>query len=66
MHHEHAYHPAPFCPSCGATMRFMRSVAKIGGLPELQTFECRVCGVSLTQALEPKVLEIASAVGRFS
>jgi hypothetical protein len=42
------------------------SVAKIGGLQVLETFECRVCGESLTQAHEPKVLEIDSAVGRFS
>jgi hypothetical protein len=66
MQREYAYHPTPCCPSCGAVMRYMRSVPKIGGLPELQTFECRACRVSITEALEPKVLETASAIGRFS
>jgi len=60
MHPEHTYHPTPCCPSCGAVMRFVRSIPKIGGLPELQTFECRACGVSITEAFEPKVLEMVA------
>ena len=60
MHHEHIFHPAPLCPSCGAAMRFVRSTAKIGELPELQAFECRACRVLITEAHEPKVLEMAA------
>jgi hypothetical protein len=41
-------------------MRFVRSIPKIGGLPELQTSECRACGVSITEAFEPKVLEMVA------
>jgi hypothetical protein len=60
MQREHTHHPAPCCPSCGAVMGVMRSFPKIGGLPELQTFECRACGVSITQAHEPQVLEMGA------
>jgi len=60
-HHEHAFHPAPCCPSCGEAMRrFVRLIPKIGGLAELQTFECRVCDVWITEGCEPKVLEVAA------
>jgi hypothetical protein len=30
------------CPSCGAPMRFLRTVPAAGDLREMQTFECRV------------------------
>ena len=60
-HHEHAFHRAPCCPSCGEAMRrFVRLIPKIGGLAELQTFECRVCDVWITEGCEPKVLEVAA------
>ncbi len=36
------------CPSCGETMQLARTLPKLGGLPELYTFECRSCGVSET------------------
>jgi hypothetical protein len=32
----------------------MRYVRSVGGLPELRTYECRACGLSITEALEPK------------
>jgi hypothetical protein len=60
MSHEYSYHPAPCCPNCGAAMRYVRSLPKIGGLAELQTFECRACAVSITQAHEPKALDAAA------
>jgi hypothetical protein len=50
-HHEHDFHPAPCCPSCGEAMRYLRSI---------QTFECRVCEVWITEAREPKILEMAA------
>ena len=59
MQHKQTYRPAPCCPSCGAAMRYTRSVPKLGGLPELQTFECRAYGVSITEAAEPKALEMS-------
>jgi hypothetical protein len=57
---QHDYICRPECPSCGAPMRLARSIPKIGGLPELQTFDCRACGVAITEAHEPKVLEMAA------
>jgi hypothetical protein len=36
------------CPSCGAPMRFLRTVPPLDGLPELQTFECKPCGLAVT------------------
>jgi hypothetical protein len=45
---------APKCPGCGRPMRLVRVDPRIGGLPELQTFECRPCGVVLTQAGDKK------------
>ena len=65
MHHEFD-RPAPCCPSCGAAMRLVRSIPKIGGLPELESFECRACRVSITEAATPDVSELALAVGRLS
>ena len=42
----------PLCPSCGRPMRFVRSVPRLGALPELRTFECKACGVTYTEAVE--------------
>jgi hypothetical protein len=36
------------CPSCGAPLRFVRTVPTISGLSEMQTFECRVCRLAVT------------------
>jgi transposase-like protein len=43
---------APHCPNCGRPMTLARTTPRVGGLPELQTFECRVCRVMLTVAVE--------------
>jgi hypothetical protein len=42
----------PLCPHCGQPMRLVRTVPRLGGLPELHTFECRPCGICLTAAVE--------------
>lgn len=47
-----ATNPAPLCPHCCQPMRLARTVPRLGGLPELRTYECRACGVSFTQAAE--------------
>jgi hypothetical protein len=36
------------CPCCGVPMRFARTVPKVGDLPEMQTFECRLCHLAVT------------------
>jgi hypothetical protein len=33
-------------------MKLARVTPRVGGLPELQTFECRPCGVALTDAVD--------------
>ena len=43
---------ATCCPSCGRPMRFVNAVPRLGALPELQTFECKACGVMFTEAVE--------------
>jgi len=36
------------CPSCGEPLRFVRTTLQIGDPSELQTFECKPCGLSIT------------------
>jgi Bacterial regulatory protein, Fis family len=40
-------HP-PDCLSCGRPMRFERTFTQVYRSPELQTFECRPCGLVVT------------------
>jgi transposase-like protein len=42
----------PRCPACGHPMKLARITPRVGGLPELQTFECRPCSVAYTEAVE--------------
>ncbi|MGC1778708.1 MAG: hypothetical protein WBB34_12220 [Xanthobacteraceae bacterium] len=39
-----------FCPACGRPMRLVLVIPRFGSFPELHTYECRDCGVSLTEA----------------
>ena len=39
----------PLCPSCVQIMRLAQKPPRIGDLPDLRTFECRACGVSLIE-----------------
>jgi hypothetical protein len=34
------------CPSCTQPMRLVPRTPRLGGLPELMTFECEPCGLS--------------------
>ncbi len=49
------------CPCCGKPMRFARPVPKIDSLPEMQTFECRLCRLAVTAE---QVLGITEMVSR--
>ena len=40
----------PVCPNCGRPMHLTRIMLGTGGLPDLGTFSCGECGVSLTEA----------------
>ena len=43
------------CPICGMRMKLARTTPRLGGLPELQTLECRPCkfGVTAEQDQNP-------------
>jgi hypothetical protein len=43
---------APLCPMCARVMKLSRTMPRVGGLPELQTFECRPCAVVFTEPVE--------------
>jgi hypothetical protein len=44
------YPISPACPSCSQIMRIARTTPRFGNLPDLNTFECRACGVSYIEA----------------
>jgi putative transposase len=39
------------CPSCSEPMRFAQSIFRPIGLPKVQTFECRKCGLAILWVL---------------
>ena len=39
-----------FCPACGRPMRPVLVIPRFGSFPELRTYECKSCGVSVTEA----------------
>jgi predicted RNA-binding Zn-ribbon protein involved in translation (DUF1610 family) len=41
---------APNCPSCGKLMRLTRAELMAGNRPELRTYDCRQCGVAVSEA----------------
>jgi len=43
---------APRCPNCNQPMNLARVTPRFGGLPELQTFECRPCRETMTEIIE--------------
>jgi rubredoxin len=38
------------CPACGRPMQLVLVIPRFGAFPELQTYECKSCGVSYTEA----------------
>ncbi len=48
------------CPCCGEAMRFTRKVPKVGDLPEMQTFECRLCRLAVTAEQVRGIMEMVS------
>src|SRR3974377_259025 len=44
----------PRCAKCGQPMRFVRSLPAVGGLSELQSYECRGCRETVTIAVDDK------------
>jgi hypothetical protein len=52
----------PSCVSCGSTMRFARNIRPRCDLRELETFECRDCGLSVTAESVAAVFAMAELV----
>jgi transposase-like protein len=50
-----------FCPACGQPMRLVLVIPRFGSFPELQTYECKSCGVSYTEAVKDGGREEAGA-----
>ena len=42
MHKNPAY--APSCPRCDHAMELVRTIPKLGGLPQLNVYRCAECG----------------------
>src|SRR6516164_9092363 len=54
----------PECPNCGSPMRFCKAVPRVASLPELRTYNCQQCGVTATEAEEPKSVATANLLSR--
>ena len=52
--------PTPACPSCGNPMRLVQAIPA-SGLPELRTYDCRQCGVAMTEADDSQLASTAGA-----
>ena len=39
----------PLCPSCAQPMALARTWPRVGGLPEMHTFQCQPCNVLFTE-----------------
>ena len=39
----------PLCPRCAAPMVLARTWPRVGGLAEMQTFECKRCSIVFTE-----------------
>jgi hypothetical protein len=58
IRNESAYQPSPSCPHCGTSMRFARSFPNFGARDPLQTFDCMMCGLSVTKTVPAEALEL--------
>jgi hypothetical protein len=54
-----AYKPGPCCPHCAGSMQLAAAIPAFAGSAELQTFECRLCGLTVTEAIDDKALQAA-------
>jgi len=59
MRTKNAYKPGPCCPHCAASMQFLDLIPRFAGLAELRSFECRLCGLTVTEAIDDEALRAA-------
>ena len=56
---EGAHQPRRPAHTSGISMRFARSFPNFGAHAPLQTFDCIMCGLSVTEAAESEAAELA-------
>jgi hypothetical protein len=39
----------PLCPNCNKPMMLARTWSRLGGLPEMHTYQCKSCNVVFTE-----------------
>jgi hypothetical protein len=48
-----AFRPSPACPHCGISIKFATSFPNFGAGKPLLSFDCIMCGLSVTEAADP-------------
>jgi hypothetical protein len=43
------------CPACSGVMTLVRVTPRLGGMAELNTFECKACGAVLTEVADDRL-----------
>ena len=51
MKAQHTSAELPHCPNCTKPMVLARSWPRLGGLPEMKTFECKRCSIVFTEVV---------------
>lgn len=51
----------PACPSFGIPMRFAKAISQADGPAELRTYDCKECGVAMTEAVDAQLASSAAA-----
>jgi transposase-like protein len=41
----------PVCPKCARAMRLAKTTPRLGGLPELRTYQCKECVMVFTEIM---------------
>ncbi len=59
MQTKSTYKPGPCCPHCAASMQSLDLIPRFAGLTELRNFECRLCGLTVTEAIDDETLQAA-------
>lgn len=60
MHFKTQKASSPGCPHCGTSMRFARTIAG-DSLPDLQAFQCDLCGLAISGEAVAEALEVGRA-----
>jgi hypothetical protein len=51
METQHGLPELPLCPSCANLMLLARTWPRVGGLPEMLSFECKRCRIVFTEVV---------------